>query len=295
MGLPQRAGSPASAFPALPPGVADAAGHYQRLREIEKGHLALMARHNLLADWTPEIRETVIEARKHIQEANVAREKFRALVREIVMTLRAERMSLSGVLRHARSLLQMLEQSGSIQNDGGWLEADGRSKTTSRARDERRDPARTSDARAPLRGRFGDEPRSPMTDLEDVVVAPLRIAGIDDLVVRRLGLDLYGEPVAFAAFASDLNHSFILRRSSARLLNGGPGTAGEKPGTTLTRALDGARDAFRQTHRTACVRFEHQGERTPLAIERREELRPAVGSREHSVYERLQRALLGRV
>jgi hypothetical protein len=94
------------------------------LREIEKGHLALMARHNLLADWTPEIRETVIEARKHIQEATVAREKFRALVREIVTTLRAERMSLSGVLRHARSLLQMLEQSGAIQSDGGWLEAD---------------------------------------------------------------------------------------------------------------------------------------------------------------------------
>src|SRR5262245_32660798 len=83
MGLPQRAGSPAPSFPALPPGVAHAAGEYQRLREIEKGHLALMARHNLLADWTPEIRETVIEARKHIQEANVARDKLRALVREI--------------------------------------------------------------------------------------------------------------------------------------------------------------------------------------------------------------------
>jgi len=124
MGLPQRAGSPAGSFSALPPGVADAAGLYQRLREIEKGHLALMARHNLLADWTPEIRETVIEARKHIHEANLAREKFRALVREIVTTLRAERMSLSGVLRHARSLLQMLEASGAIQSDGGWLEAD---------------------------------------------------------------------------------------------------------------------------------------------------------------------------
>jgi hypothetical protein len=33
-------------------------------------------------------------------------------------------MSLSGVLRHARSLLQMLEASGAIQSDGGWLEAD---------------------------------------------------------------------------------------------------------------------------------------------------------------------------
>jgi hypothetical protein len=124
MGLQQRAGSSASSSPALPPGVAAAAGDYQRLREIEKGHLALMARHNLLADWTPEIRETVLEARKHIHDANVAREKFRALVRDIVTTLRAERMSLSGVLRHARSLLQILESSGAIQNDGGWLEAD---------------------------------------------------------------------------------------------------------------------------------------------------------------------------
>ncbi len=124
MGLQQRAGSSASSSPALPPGVAAAAGDYQRLREIEKGHLALMARHNLLADWTPEIRETVMEARKHIHDANVAREKFRALVRDIVTTLRAERMSLSGVLRHARSLLQILESSGAIQNDGGWLEAD---------------------------------------------------------------------------------------------------------------------------------------------------------------------------
>ena len=124
MSLPQRAGSPASVSPAVPPGVADAAGLYQRLREIEKGHLALMARHNLLADWTPEIRETVIEARKHIQEASIARDKFRTLVREIVAAQRAERMSLSGVLRHARSLLQMLEASGAIQNDDGWLEAD---------------------------------------------------------------------------------------------------------------------------------------------------------------------------
>ena len=124
MGLQQRAGSSASASPALPPGVADAAGQYQRLREIEKGHLALMSRHNLLADWTPEIRDTVLEARKHIQEATVARERFRALVRDIVTTLRAERMSLSGVLRHAQSLVQMLEAAGAIQSDGGWLEAD---------------------------------------------------------------------------------------------------------------------------------------------------------------------------
>lgn len=124
MGLQQRAGSSASSSLALPPGVADAAGEYQRLREIEKGHLALMSRHNLLADWTPEIRDTVLEARKHIHEASVSRQKFRALVRDIVTTLRAERMSLSGVLRHARSLLQMLEASGAIQSDGGWLEAD---------------------------------------------------------------------------------------------------------------------------------------------------------------------------
>lgn len=124
MGLQQRASSPANIFATLPPGVADAATLYQRLREIEKQQLALMARHNLLADWTPEIRETVLEARKHIHETSAAREKFRALVREVVRSLRNERMSLSGVLRHARSLLQMLEASGAIQGDDGWLEAD---------------------------------------------------------------------------------------------------------------------------------------------------------------------------
>lgn len=124
MGLQQRASSTAGSFPALPPGVADAASLYQRMRVIEKGHLALMARHNLLGDWTPEIRETVLEARKHIHETNAARQRFRGQVREIVRTLRAERMSLSGVLRHARSLLQMLEASGAIESDNGWLEAD---------------------------------------------------------------------------------------------------------------------------------------------------------------------------
>jgi hypothetical protein len=124
MGLQQRANSAASALPALPPGVADAASRYQKLREVEKGHLELMARHNLLADWTPEIRETILEARKHIHETNAARENFRALVREIVRTLRAERMSLSGVLRHTRALLQMLETSGAIRGDDGWVEAD---------------------------------------------------------------------------------------------------------------------------------------------------------------------------
>jgi hypothetical protein len=83
-----------------------------------------MARHNLLADWTPEIRDVVLEARKHIHESNAAREQFRALVRQIVCNLRDERMSLSGVLRHARALLQMLEAGGAIQRDDGWLEAD---------------------------------------------------------------------------------------------------------------------------------------------------------------------------
>lgn len=124
MSLQQRATSPATSLSTLPPGIADAAAAYQRLREIEKGHLERMARHNLLQDWSPEVRETVLEARKHIHEAGAAREQFRALVREIVRTLRAERMSMSGVLRHARSLVQMLEASGAIRSDGGWLEAD---------------------------------------------------------------------------------------------------------------------------------------------------------------------------
>jgi len=122
MVLPQRARS--DDYGLVPREVAQAAQQYQRLKEIEQQHLALMARHNLLEDWTAEVRDTVLQARERIREARAARETFRAQVREFVITLRAAREPLPAVLRHTRSMLELLERSGAIQSDGGWLEAE---------------------------------------------------------------------------------------------------------------------------------------------------------------------------
>jgi hypothetical protein len=69
--------------------VAAAATRYQRFREIEQHHLERMARYNLLADWTTEIRAVVLDARERIREARAAREDFRRLVREFVLAQRS--------------------------------------------------------------------------------------------------------------------------------------------------------------------------------------------------------------
>jgi hypothetical protein len=50
--------------------------------------------------------------------------RFRAQIREFVVALRMAREPLSSVLRHTRSMLQMLELSGALRGDGGWLEAE---------------------------------------------------------------------------------------------------------------------------------------------------------------------------
>ena len=123
MVLPQRAAT-SDDYGLVPSAVAAAAERYQRFKAIEKEHLALMARHNLLVEWTAEVREVVVEARTRIREARAAREAFRAQVREFVLGLRAAREPLSVVLRQTRSMLEMLERSGAIQPDGGWLEAE---------------------------------------------------------------------------------------------------------------------------------------------------------------------------
>src|SRR5215208_3340389 len=68
---------------------------------------------------------------------------------------------------------------------------------------------RRSNARAPLVGCFGNEPRSPFADFEDVVVAAHRVQRIDDLVVGGLRVDLHGNPVAFATDAFDLYHGLF--------------------------------------------------------------------------------------
>jgi len=111
-------------FSFVPPVVASAATRYQRLREIERSHLAQMARHNLVQDWTSETREVVLDARESIFEAREARDEFRTQVREFVQALRANREPLPAVLRYTRAMLQLLERSGALESDGGWLEAE---------------------------------------------------------------------------------------------------------------------------------------------------------------------------
>jgi hypothetical protein len=123
MVLPQRATAEGN-FSIVPPAVSSAAQRYQRFREIEKEHLALMARHNLLDDWSEEVTATVLAARGRIHEAREAREQFRQQVREFVLALRTVRESLPAVLRHTRSMIQLLETTGAITADGGWLEAE---------------------------------------------------------------------------------------------------------------------------------------------------------------------------
>jgi len=120
----QRASAEPATFNAIPSEVARAASVYQRSREIEREQLAVMAQHNLLAEWTPEVRATVLEARERIREARAAREQFREQVREFVLTRKAACEPLWSVLRQTRAMVQLLESAGAIQSDDGWLEAD---------------------------------------------------------------------------------------------------------------------------------------------------------------------------
>lgn len=123
MVLPQRA-SAAADFSMVPPVISTAASRYQRFKDIEKEHLALMARHNLLADWSDETTAVVLAARERIHEARAAREQFREQVRELVVALRGAKEPLPAVLRHTRSMIQLLEANGAISCDDGWLEAE---------------------------------------------------------------------------------------------------------------------------------------------------------------------------
>ena len=118
------AAAESDAFGVVPPAVAEAASRYQRFRVIEKEHLERMGRHNLLVEWSAEVRASVLDARERIREVRAAREVFRQQVREFVCALRVAREPLPGVIRHTRSMLQLLESSGAIENDNGWLEAE---------------------------------------------------------------------------------------------------------------------------------------------------------------------------
>ena len=104
--------------------IQSAAANYQRACAVEKAQLAVMARHNLLVDWTDEARAAVMEARTAIKSAHEARNAFRGLVRGYVTQLRGTREPLSAVLRRVRAVVQQLEYAGAITADDGWLEAD---------------------------------------------------------------------------------------------------------------------------------------------------------------------------
>src|SRR3954470_23933120 len=106
MVLPQRV-TIESEFSVVPREVAGAASRYQRMSEIEKGHLAAMARHNLLDEWSGEVRAVVLEARRGVQEARAARDSFRAHVRDFVVALRGSGEPMSAVLRHVRTMMQL--------------------------------------------------------------------------------------------------------------------------------------------------------------------------------------------
>lgn len=110
--------------PGISPEIQCAATTYQRACAVEKEQLALMARHNLLADWTDEVRLSVLEARQCIRDAQTARATFRRVVRGYVAQLRGTREPLSAVLRRVRAVVQQLEFTGAIAADDGWLEAD---------------------------------------------------------------------------------------------------------------------------------------------------------------------------
>jgi hypothetical protein len=120
----QHAAARTEEFRVVPPDVATAAGRYQTLRAIEAEHLGLMARHNLLEEWTPDVRATVLRARDRIREARDARAEFRTQVRDFVLALRATHEALPAVLRHTRVMVQLLESSGAVTPDDGWFEAE---------------------------------------------------------------------------------------------------------------------------------------------------------------------------
>lgn len=107
----------------ISPEVARAATRYQVYREVEAAHLSIMAQHNLLLDWTPEVRQMVFTAGEHIRHARDARSRFREQVRQFVLARRSS-ASLSEILAETRSLIKRLERSGALRGDGGELEAE---------------------------------------------------------------------------------------------------------------------------------------------------------------------------
>lgn len=124
MGVRQPATAKAIDYSFVPPSIAAAATRYQTYRVIEGEQLARMAEHDLSKEWSSEVRHIVLNAGDHVRHARDARLLFRAEVRAIVIALRDAQEPLSAVLRHMRTMIRVLEASGALKDDGGWLEAE---------------------------------------------------------------------------------------------------------------------------------------------------------------------------
>jgi hypothetical protein len=124
MALPHQAAVAANDLYLPTTDVALAAAEYGRFREIEREQLAVMARYNLLEEWSEDARAAVVEARERIRQTCAARGLFRRHVCDSVVELRNAREPLPGVLRHLRRMIEFFEVSGIIEQDGGWLEAE---------------------------------------------------------------------------------------------------------------------------------------------------------------------------
>lgn len=103
---------------------ATAARKYQMYRELESEQLAIMARENLLTEWSAETRATVLAARELVRDAREARAHLRNQVCAFVGRFRDTQEPLKSVLQQTRGIIQSLERAGAIRDDNGWFEAE---------------------------------------------------------------------------------------------------------------------------------------------------------------------------
>jgi hypothetical protein len=100
------------------------AKRYQVYRELEAEQLAIMARENLLTEWSAETRATVLAAREFVRDTREARNSLRQHVRAFVFRFRNTQEPLKSVLQQTRAVVQNLERAGAIHDDNGWFEAE---------------------------------------------------------------------------------------------------------------------------------------------------------------------------
>jgi hypothetical protein len=118
--LAQQAAASFEQFSPVPADISAAATRYQIYREVEAEHLAKMAQHDLLVDWSDDVRRTVLTAGDHFRHARDARANFRAAVRRFVRALRSERATVSSVLVTVQSMLRTLVDTGALRGDDSF-------------------------------------------------------------------------------------------------------------------------------------------------------------------------------